>query len=347
MSRTLSVLIVENFVFNEGPKLDKFKSGAKKVGQGVALAAVLSSVALGGKGLATKYDANRNYYTDKATSEADYLERFHELNKNHKDAISNIDNIEGMKLDSKNRAKDVIIKNYDEDMADNLTNKTNKQVEATYRKDNQHKEGNQDLAGAGGLAGIGTVGAGAVALAAGSKDDKKKKEKKTETLQELSPALLRDAAKKRKAQANVIVKHIKKVSPDTLSKAAREALPLAANRVDKQREEEKAMRLKRQEFLKKEYEKAEDDEDYYNTYERYDRWDYDEDLPDADYTQTSRLDDKISRNDKALAKASKKTDAEDIAKEALKQSNRFKQGAKKRYAKEYESKIADKIKNIK
>ena len=93
--------------------------------------------------------------------------------------------------------------------------------------------------------------------------------------------------------------------------------------------------------------KAEDDEDYYNTYERYDRWDYDEDLPDADYTQTSRLDDKISRNDKALAKASKKTDAEDIAKEALKQSNRFKQGAKKRYAKEYESKIADKIKNIK
>ena len=70
-------------------------------------------------------------------------------------------------------------------------------------------------------------------------------------MQELSPALLRDAAKKRKAQANVIVKHIKKVSPDTLSKAAREALPHVANKVDKQREEEKAMRLKRQEFLQK------------------------------------------------------------------------------------------------
>lgn len=177
MSKTLSVLIVENFVINEGPKLDKFKRGAKKVGTGIVTTAVLGSMVLGGGGLAKKYDANRNYDTDMAKSQYAYTERFNSLKDNHKVAISNIDNIEGMKLDSKKRAKDVIYKNYDQDMADNLTDKTNKQVEATYRKDNQHKEGNQDLARAGGLAGIGAVGA--VALAAGSKDDKKKQEKKS------------------------------------------------------------------------------------------------------------------------------------------------------------------------
>ena len=34
MSKTLSVLIVENFVINEGPKWEKFKKGIKKVGRG-------------------------------------------------------------------------------------------------------------------------------------------------------------------------------------------------------------------------------------------------------------------------------------------------------------------------
>ena len=43
MSRTLSELILENFVINECPKWDKFKSGAKKVGTGAKVLAALGA----------------------------------------------------------------------------------------------------------------------------------------------------------------------------------------------------------------------------------------------------------------------------------------------------------------
>ena len=62
MSRTLSALIVENFVINEGPKWDKFKKGAKKVGRGVATAAVVGGLALNANAAQKAADDNKADY---------------------------------------------------------------------------------------------------------------------------------------------------------------------------------------------------------------------------------------------------------------------------------------------
>ena len=59
MSRTWSELIVENFVINEGPKWDKFKRGAKKVGRGVATAAVVGTLALNANAAQKAADNNK------------------------------------------------------------------------------------------------------------------------------------------------------------------------------------------------------------------------------------------------------------------------------------------------
>ena len=82
MNRTLSVLILENFVINEGPKWENFKKGAKKVGQGAVIAATLGSMALAGKGGTKISDANRNYKPDIAISQSDHERKHHDLAHN-------------------------------------------------------------------------------------------------------------------------------------------------------------------------------------------------------------------------------------------------------------------------
>ena len=173
MSRTLSVLILENFVINEGPKWDKFKKGAKKVGKGAVIAAALGSATLAGIGGNKISDANRNYQLDMDKSQIQHQAAASDIFRNRIIDINNIDSDNETAPETKNSLKSQIEKNSDRELHNSRIAKTNKQVEATYRRDNQHAKGTQTLAGAG------AAGIGAVALAVGSKDKKKKQASKS------------------------------------------------------------------------------------------------------------------------------------------------------------------------
>ena len=176
MSKTLSVLIVENFVINEGPKWDRFKRGLKKVGKGAVTAAALGSIALGGRAGYKVYDADRNYKSDIAQNEADYSERFKSLEKEKRNTIKSLDNQKNMNYDLKKSLKDQTWVSTDRSHSDNYNNRDIKNKRIADIRDNQHTQSKQTLAAAGGLA-VAPLLAGVYAL--GGKDDKKKQEKKS------------------------------------------------------------------------------------------------------------------------------------------------------------------------
>lgn len=175
-SKTLSILVLENFVINEGPKWDKFKKGAKKARRGAVTGLTIGSIALGGYGGSKMYNADRNYKTDMAISRSDYEGRKDGLERNKFDSHQMIYNHKDLTPETKDSLKERIDKIHNRHDAENRSTRKNRESKITKTRDNQSIQGMQALAGAAGL-GVAPLLAGV--HAAGAKSEKKKQKKKS------------------------------------------------------------------------------------------------------------------------------------------------------------------------
>lgn len=171
MSKTLSVLILENFVITEGPKWDKFKKGVKKVGRGAVTAATVGAVALGGYGGAKIHNANRNYKTDMAISRSDYEGRKDGLERNYLDSHRIITNQANLTPEINDSLKERIDRIHNRNNADNMHFRDNRDKGITKTRDRARAEGKEALVVSGGLA-VAPLLAGV--HAAGARSEKKK-----------------------------------------------------------------------------------------------------------------------------------------------------------------------------
>lgn len=165
MNRTLSALILENFVIDEGAKFERIKKGAKKVGYGVAGTVLGTSLLFGGGALKNKHDANKDYKSNHAIVQAQHDEG---VNKSYNDAKwkkFDIDWNDDIAPRDKETEKEKITKEHNKSVAASELIKDEETKKLTDTKDKVSKKANRTLKIAGAVASVPLVAGGALALA--------------------------------------------------------------------------------------------------------------------------------------------------------------------------------------